>query len=76
MNVNGSLEQRVGLVGEHEHTERLHQLASFESQDGRAQNFVRGGVHHEREGVAFYTRQKVVTARWHRAGEGDIWHQD
>lgn len=27
-----------------------------------------------REGVAFYTRQKVVTSRWH--GLGDVWHKD
>ena len=29
-----------------------------------------------REGVQFYTRNKVVTSRWHAAGEGDIWHKD
>jgi malonate-semialdehyde dehydrogenase (acetylating)/methylmalonate-semialdehyde dehydrogenase len=26
-----------------------------------------------REGVAFYTQQKVTTSRWFAAGEGDIW---
>lgn len=29
-----------------------------------------------REGVAFYTRTKVVTSRWHGLGDGDIWHKD
>jgi malonate-semialdehyde dehydrogenase (acetylating)/methylmalonate-semialdehyde dehydrogenase len=29
-----------------------------------------------REGVQFYTRAKVVTERWFRSGEGDIWHKD
>jgi malonate-semialdehyde dehydrogenase (acetylating)/methylmalonate-semialdehyde dehydrogenase len=29
-----------------------------------------------REGIAFYTRQKVVTSRWFKPGEGDIWHKD
>lgn len=29
-----------------------------------------------REGVQFYTRAKVVTERWFRPGEGDIWHKD
>ena len=29
-----------------------------------------------REGIQFYTRQKVVTSRWFRPGEGDIWHKD
>ncbi|MDA0989363.1 MAG: CoA-acylating methylmalonate-semialdehyde dehydrogenase [Verrucomicrobia bacterium] len=28
------------------------------------------------EGVHFFTRQKVITSRWFRAGEGDIWHKD
>ena len=27
-----------------------------------------------REGVAFYTRNKVVTSRWH--GSSDVWHRD
>jgi malonate-semialdehyde dehydrogenase (acetylating)/methylmalonate-semialdehyde dehydrogenase len=26
-----------------------------------------------KEGVAFYTRQKVTTSRWFNFGEGDIW---
>lgn len=29
-----------------------------------------------REGIAFYTRQKVITSRWFKPGEGDIWHKD
>ena len=29
-----------------------------------------------REGVMFYTRQKVTTTRWFRYGEGDIWHKE
>lgn len=29
-----------------------------------------------REGVMFYTRQKVTTSRWFRYGEGDIWHKE
>ncbi len=29
-----------------------------------------------KEGVYFYTRQKVVTSRWFRPNEGDIWHKD
>jgi malonate-semialdehyde dehydrogenase (acetylating)/methylmalonate-semialdehyde dehydrogenase len=26
-----------------------------------------------REGVAFYTQQKVTTSRWFAPGEGDVW---
>lgn len=29
-----------------------------------------------REGVMFYTRQKVTTWRWFKSGEGDIWHKE
>lgn len=29
-----------------------------------------------KEGVAFYTRAKVITSRWFRSDEGDIWHTD
>lgn len=29
-----------------------------------------------KEGVYFYTRQKIVTSRWFRSGEGEIWHKD
>lgn len=29
-----------------------------------------------REGVMFYTRQKVTTTRWFKFGEGDIWHKE
>lgn len=29
-----------------------------------------------REGIMFYTRQKVTTTRWFRYGEGDIWHKE
>lgn len=36
-----------------------------------------GDLHMQgREGVAFYTRQKVVTTRWHGIADGEIWHQD
>lgn len=36
-----------------------------------------GDLHMQgREGVQFYTRQKVVTSRWHLPGEGDVWHKD
>ena len=28
-----------------------------------------------REAVQFYTRQKVVTARWFASGEGDVWRK-
>ena len=29
-----------------------------------------------REGVMFYTRQKVTTTWWFKYGEGDIWHKE
>jgi malonate-semialdehyde dehydrogenase (acetylating)/methylmalonate-semialdehyde dehydrogenase len=29
-----------------------------------------------REGVMFYTRQKVTTTRWFRHGEGDVWYKE
>ena len=29
-----------------------------------------------REGVMFFTRQKVTTTRWFKTGEGDIWHKE
>jgi malonate-semialdehyde dehydrogenase (acetylating)/methylmalonate-semialdehyde dehydrogenase len=29
-----------------------------------------------REGVMFFTRQKVTTTRWFKPGEGDIWHKE
>lgn len=29
-----------------------------------------------KEGVYFYTRQKVITSRWFQPDEGDIWHKD
>ena len=29
-----------------------------------------------REGVMFYTRQKVTTWRWFSFGEGDVWHKE
>jgi malonate-semialdehyde dehydrogenase (acetylating)/methylmalonate-semialdehyde dehydrogenase len=33
-----------------------------------------GDLHMQgREGVAFYTRQKVTTSRWFAPGEGDVW---
>ncbi|MFN0057652.1 MAG: CoA-acylating methylmalonate-semialdehyde dehydrogenase [Planctomycetota bacterium] len=36
-----------------------------------------GDLHMQgREGVQFYTRQKVVTSRWHGVDDGDIWHRD
>ena len=36
-----------------------------------------GDLHMQgREGIAFYTRQKVITSRWFKPGEGDIWHKD
>ncbi len=36
-----------------------------------------GDLHlQSRESVFFYTRQKVVTSRWFRYDEGDIWHRD
>ncbi len=28
-----------------------------------------------KEGVAFYTQQKVITSRWFAQGEGDVWKQ-
>jgi len=28
-----------------------------------------------REGIQFYTQQKVTTSRWFSYGEGDIWHK-
>ena len=28
-----------------------------------------------KEGVAFYTQQKVITSRWFAQGEGDVWRQ-
>lgn len=36
-----------------------------------------GDIHLQgHDGIRFYTRQKVVTSRWFRPGEGDIWHKD
>ncbi len=36
-----------------------------------------GDLHMQgKEGVYFYTRQKVVTSRWFQPDEGDIWHKD
>lgn len=36
-----------------------------------------GDLHMQgREGVQFFTRQKVVTTRWFSQGEGDIWHSE
>jgi len=33
-----------------------------------------GGIHMQgREGVQFFTQQKVVTSRWFSYGEGSIW---
>jgi malonate-semialdehyde dehydrogenase (acetylating)/methylmalonate-semialdehyde dehydrogenase len=35
-----------------------------------------GDLHMQgREGVQFFTRQKVTTSRWFSYGEGDIWHK-
>lgn len=35
-----------------------------------------GDLHMQgKEGVQFFTRQKVTTTRWFSYGEGDIWHQ-
>jgi hypothetical protein len=28
-----------------------------------------------KEGVQFFTRQKVTMSRWFSDGEGDIWHR-
>jgi malonate-semialdehyde dehydrogenase (acetylating)/methylmalonate-semialdehyde dehydrogenase len=36
-----------------------------------------GDLHMQgREGVQFYTQQKVTTSRWFSYGEGDIWHTE
>ncbi len=36
-----------------------------------------GDLHMQgREGVQFFTQQKVTTSRWFSYGEGDIWHRD
>src|SRR5215813_4801719 len=36
-----------------------------------------GDLHMQgREGVQFYTQQKVTTSRWFSYGEGDIWHRE
>ena len=36
-----------------------------------------GDLHMQgREGVQFFTRQKVTTSRWFDPGEGDIWHRE
>jgi malonate-semialdehyde dehydrogenase (acetylating)/methylmalonate-semialdehyde dehydrogenase len=29
-----------------------------------------------KEGVHFFTQQKVATTRWFSFGEGDIWHKE
>src|SRR5271163_3217126 len=35
-----------------------------------------GDLHMQgKEGVQFYTQQKVTMTRWFSYGEGDIWHQ-
>ena len=35
-----------------------------------------GDLHMQgREGIQFYTQQKVTTSRWFSYGEGDIWHK-
>ena len=28
-----------------------------------------------KEGIAFYTQQRVVTSRWFAEGEGDVWRK-
>jgi malonate-semialdehyde dehydrogenase (acetylating) / methylmalonate-semialdehyde dehydrogenase len=33
-------------------------------------------AHAGREGVQFFTQQKVTTSRWFSYGEGDIWHTE
>jgi malonate-semialdehyde dehydrogenase (acetylating)/methylmalonate-semialdehyde dehydrogenase len=36
-----------------------------------------GDLHMQgKEGVLFFTQQKVTTSRWFSYGEGDIWHRD
>jgi malonate-semialdehyde dehydrogenase (acetylating)/methylmalonate-semialdehyde dehydrogenase len=36
-----------------------------------------GDLHMQgKEGVQFFTQQKVTTSRWFSYGEGDIWHQE
>ena len=36
-----------------------------------------GDLHMQgREGVQFFTQQKVTTSRWFSYGEGDIWHTE
>jgi malonate-semialdehyde dehydrogenase (acetylating)/methylmalonate-semialdehyde dehydrogenase len=36
-----------------------------------------GDLHMQgREGVQFFTQQKVTTSRWFSFGEGDVWHRD
>ncbi len=36
-----------------------------------------GDLHMQgKEGVQFFTQQKVTTSRWFSYGEGDIWHRD
>jgi len=29
-----------------------------------------------KEGIQFFTQQKVTTTRWFSFGEGDIWHRE
>ncbi|HUC86683.1 MAG TPA: CoA-acylating methylmalonate-semialdehyde dehydrogenase, partial [Candidatus Acidoferrales bacterium] len=44
--------------------------------NGRDDSFF-GDLHMQgREGVQFFTQQKVTTSRWFNCGEGDIWHAD
>ena len=36
-----------------------------------------GDLHMQgREGMQFFTQQKVTTSRWFSYGEGDIWHKE
>ena len=36
-----------------------------------------GDLHMQgKEGVQFFTQQKVTTTRWFSFGEGDIWHRE
>jgi hypothetical protein len=47
VDVDGAFEERVGLIGEHEGAEDLHEFTSFGSEDGGTENVVVGGIDDE-----------------------------
>ena len=55
------------------HAIRESRIASNHADCGWADSFY-GDLHIQgREGVQFYTQQKVITTRWLGDGAGDVW---